>query len=82
MTSSSLYTVAEQSLEESSKVERNLRYTTVVNSYDSVRLGTLENTANPWENYIDLRKKFAECDNIFLQNLSLNSIVYIYIYIS
>ena len=24
-------------------------------------------------------KKFAECDNIFLQNLSLNSIVYIYI---
>jgi len=47
MTSSSLYTVAEQSLEESSKVERNLRYTTVVNSYDSVRLGTLENTANP-----------------------------------
>jgi len=28
------------------------------------------------------KKKFAECDNIFLQNLSLNSIVYIYIYIS
>ena len=32
-----------------------------------------------WSDHDKFEKKFAECDNIFLQNFSLNSIAYIYL---